>query len=499
MTLGRGLATAALRAPDKLALDCDGRALTYRALAGRMRRAGNAAAGRFRVGPGDRVALIAPNCLEYVELVIGLAERGATVATLNTRLTPAELGPILDDCDPRLVIVHPSAGELAETARHSGPPVLMLGPDYDALLTQAADTPPPAAPDETAPFALAYTSGTTGLPKGVLLTHRSRALTFMAMAGEYGCFGPDDHFLALSPMHHGAGLVFALAPLAFGGRVSVLPAFDPQEVTDRLAAGDIGGVFVVPTHLRRLLDLPGDLRRHRLKAVISNAAALAQPLKEEAIERLGDGLLHETYGSTEAGIVTNIRPADLRRKPGSVGTPFAMQEVELRGEDSRPVADDTPGELFVRGPYSFAGYRNRSAETRETLVDGWVTVGDMARRDADGFLTIIDRKKDMVVTGGINVYPREIETVIAAVPGVRDVAVVGLPDAEWGERLHAFVVGDASAEAIVAACRARLAGFKTPRGISFISELPRNAGGKVLKRELRSAGEDSMVEAIATT
>lgn len=492
LTLGRGLTATAARSPGKAALICGGRTLSYKDLIARMRRLGNAGLAGHGLRPGDRVALIAPNCLEFTEIVVGLADLGVIVATLNPRLTASELGPILADCDPRLVIVHSDAADLGEFARGLGLPTLRLGLDYDDLLAAASDAPVARVAAETDSFALAYTSGTTGDPKGVLLSHRSRALTFMAMAGEYGCFGPDDHFLALAPMYHGAGLVFALAPLWTGGTCTILPHFDPEAVIDRLATGDIDGVFVVPTHLSRMLDVPAArLAGHNVHTMISNAAALAQSTKERAIERFGQGILHETYGSTEAGIVTNIRPGDLLRKPGSVGVPFLGIEIELRDDSGAAVADHEPGELFVRGPYAFNGYRNRPDETARTLQDGWVTVGDMATTDGDGFYTIVDRKKDMVITGGVNVYPREIEDVINRIPGIADVAVVGLPDAVWGERLHAFVVGrpgHPAADAIIAACRAELAGFKVPRGITFIDELPRNPGGKLVKRALRERG-----------
>jgi acyl-CoA synthetase (AMP-forming)/AMP-acid ligase II len=493
LTIGRGISCAARRVPDRTALIAGDMHLTYRMLVRRMAQVANMARAKYGLLHGDRVALVAPNMLSYTELVAGLSDAGAIVATLSPRLTAPELRTIIADCDPRLIIVDPSLSISDDSSWTGDIPMLRLGKDYDAMRSQAGDSFEASTVLETDSFALAYTSGTTGEPKGVLLSHRSRALTFMAMAAEYGCFGIDDHFLAMAPMCHGAGFVFACAALFSGGTTELFDGGDPLAMLDRLGTRDVTGAFVVPTQLARLFDLSDaalDARRiHGLRTMISNASALAQPLKERAIEQFGTGILHETYGSTEGGIVTNIGPADLVRKPGSVGRPFLGVEVELRRADGSVADTDEPGELFSRSAASFNGYWNRPSETAETLVDGWVTVGDIATRDSDGFISIVDRKKDMVVSGGMNIYPREIETVIAGLPGVRDVAVVGMPNSQWGESLHAFIVPKSGAaieyDAIIASCRAQLAGFKIPRTVSVVDELPRNAGGKVMKALLR--------------
>ncbi|UVO49680.1 acyl--CoA ligase [Sphingomonas sp. SUN019] len=493
LTIGRGIRCAAARGPQRPALRLGEASLSYGALVSHMARIAIVGREKFGLRPGDRVALIAPNCLPYVEIVAGLSDIGAIVATLTPRLTTAELRDVLDDCTPRLIIVHPDCLAAIDPNWRRELAIQVIDESYEALIAGVGDARAAHRPDETDPFALAYTSGTTGRPKGVLLSHRSRALTFLAMAAEYGCFGADDHFLALAPMCHGAGFVFAVAPLFFGGTTTLFNHSDPEAILARLSRRDISGMFVVPTHLARIFDLPqatlDTYHDHRLSAIISNAAALPQHLKRRVIDHFGAGLLHETYGSTEAGIVTNIRPPDLIRKSDSVGLPFANMAIELRDESGAIVATDTPGELFCRGPTAFNGYWRRPDETREAMVDGWVTAGDIARRDGDGFITIVDRKKDMVVTGGINVYPREIENVIGAMEGVREVAVIGDPDPEWGEVLHAVVVksadGGPGEARILQACRSRLAGYKVPRRTSFVSELPRTAGGKVLKNVLK--------------
>ncbi len=481
----------AARAPGKIAIQCDDRALRYRELISRVARLANVARDRFRLEVGDRVVLMAANCIEYPEIVAGFSEAGVAVATLNPALTRSELEAIVADLNPRLIVIGPGTSLRAEDSADLGVEVVELGPRYERLLKSASERWPSSQPPEWATFSLCYTSGTTGQPKGVMLSHRSRALTFISAAAEYGCFGPDHHFLSTTPLHHGAGFAYTCANLAFGGSVDLVPHFDADLVLRQMAGGSVTGVFVVPTMLRRLLDASGGMsdtiRASSLNAVICNATACPQPLKEAAGDAWGD-LLHETYGSTEAGIVTNIQPSQHRSKPGSVGRPFPLTEVELRDDEGNEVSAGVIGELFSRSPYLFNGYWNRPDETAASLRDGWVTVGDLATRDEDGYIRIVDRKKDMIITGGVNVYPREVENVIAGVVGVSDVAVVGLPDAEWGERVHAFVVRDGQqldAQTVMDLCVQRLSPHKRPKTVSFIADLPRSASGKVMKAALR--------------
>ena len=320
LTLGRGLRAAARRHPRKTALRFGGLDISYATLIERAARAAAMLQTLWHIGPGDRVALISSNRPEFIEILIGCSDLGAAVAMLNPRVTEHETIAILADCEPKLVIA--DAGSSAILTHWRGP-ALVLGEDYEGHLARAHARFEDVAA-ETDPFALHYTSGTTGLPKGVPISHRSRVLSFFGMASEYGCYGPDDHFLALAPLCHGAGLAFALAPLYMGGTCTLLDRFDPEEVLTILHGQPITGAFFVPTHFNRIFDLPSStldqLRGHNLRSMISNAAPLLQAAKERVTEYFGENLLYECYGATEAGIVTNLRPALQLEKRNCVGT-----------------------------------------------------------------------------------------------------------------------------------------------------------------------------------
>ncbi len=503
LTVGGGLRAAAARDPGKTAIHFEGRQRSYGQLVEAMNRVANAVQG-LGLKAGRHAALIAPNSLETIEIVAGVSDMGGAVATPNPKLTPRELAEICDDAQAEVLFVHPDCESaldraLLRTVRH----VIPLGPAYDALLARAASafTPPPVP--EWAVFSIPYTSGTTGKPKGVMLPHRSRTLAFLGYAAEYGIYSPDDHYLAFAPMCHGAGLAFAMAALFVGGTLEILPKFDPETVLRAVHSGRVTGMFTVPTHHHAMFDLEPSLlaalRGHRLHGIVANAAPLPQALKERIVDYFGAGLLHETYGSTEAGVVSNLRPRDQLRKQNCVGQPFVGNQVRLLGEDGLEVATGEVGELFSTSPCLFAGYWGNEPATRDAyrLIEGmpWVSVGDLARRDDEGHLYIVDRKKDMVITGGVNVYPREVEAVIDQHPGVAESAVFGVPEARWGEELLAAVVPLAGsglqAEALLAWLKPRLAGYKCPKRVLFVAALPRNANGKVLKRELRATAKPS--------
>lgn len=497
LLLSGGLHANGLRVPGKVALTCDGQARTYGELSARVALiAGAAQASGLR--KGDRVALLAPNCLEYPELMCGLSDAGLVVATLSSRLTAREVAEACEDCGARLLIAHPKLADIASSVCVASlEKKLLLGPEFESWLAAARPLGPLPGLDECDAFTLVYSSGTTGKPKGIVISHRSRTLTFHAMAMEYGCYGPDDFQLGIAPMAHGAGFAFIMASLYFGGTVDVLPTFEPELVLRKLAGQPFTGVFMVPAHYHAIFALEKPVldrwqgKASALRTIMSNASALPQATKEKIVAYWGEHKLHETYGSTEAGVVTNLRPADQLIRERSVGRPFALNEIRLLDEDGEEVSTGEVGELYSRSPYLFNGYFGRPEETASCMRDGWISAGDLARRDEDGYFYIVDRKKDMVISGGLNIYPREIEEQLVHHPEVLEAAVIGTPDEHWGESLVAFVVrrqgSNPSPAELERHCRDQLAGYKVPRRYEFVGSLPRNAGGKVLKNQLRAA------------
>ena len=496
LSIAAGVRAAAGRDPARLAYRHGERTRTYGQLIERIDRVSTALRSDLGLKPGDHGAIVAANSIEYMEIVIGAAQAGVALATINPKLSPAEIRAICEDASARVLFVDDvSAEPLADLQVGGIERTLVIGATFEDWLGKVGHISLPIV-EEWGNFTIPYTSGTTGKPKGVLVPNRSRILSMFAMASEYGCFGPDDRFLAIAPMCHGAGMIFSLAPAFLGGYAEIMDSFEPEQVVTKLGGEAMTGFFGVPTHFNVIFSLERQLleanRPDALRTVISNAAALPQAMKETLVDYFGPGILHETYGSTEAGIVTNLRPADQLRKKACVGQPIAGTLVSVRNEDGNECGPDEVGELFSTSPYLFNGYWNRPEETADAFHDGWVTVGDLVRRDDEGYLYIVDRKKDMVISGGVNIYPREVEEVLITHPDVRDVAVIGVPDEKWGESLKAYIVLDATAhgdtEALIEFCDGKISRMKTPRQVEFIDAIPRNPTGKVLKTELRKLG-----------
>ncbi|ROO88500.1 long-chain acyl-CoA synthetase [Actinocorallia herbida] len=487
LSIAGGIREFGVSAANSVAVIDGERRLRFREVHERSSRLGQdlLAAG---LAPGDRVAVLLGNRAEWIEIAAGLAKAGLVMVPLGTRSTAAENAYILEHSEARALIADaPLLGGVT-----TPPPVVrLIGDGYEEALAGASADDPLVAVSERDPFTIVYTSGTTGRPKGVLISHRSRALTFYCSALEWG-LGPGRTSLAVAPMYHGAGFAFGYTPVFAGGTVSMLGAPGPEALLAGLAESRAQSVFLVPTHAHQLRasGLVGDYDLSALDTIYFNAAALPTTLKDWVLEAFPGVGVHELYGSTEGGIVTDCRPAYARTKPGSVGPGWFMTELKLLDDADVEVGVGEPGELCSRSPFLMNGYLKDDAATAAAMTaDGFYRSGDIAVRDDDGFVTIVDRKKDMIISGGVNIAPREVEEVVNAFPGVAETAVVGLPDERWGESVTAFVVAlpgaSPDADEIVAHCRTVLAGPKVPRRVEFLSVLPRNAAGKILKRELR--------------
>lgn len=498
LNMATGIREFGRSTPQRIAVIDGDRELSFAGLDDRSNRL---ATGLLKRGVrrGDSVAVLSGNRMEYFEIAAALAKAGIPMVPLNSKNTSADNEYVVGHSGARVLILDSALAAGIETFGDSLDHVFSfdgaIGENYEEFLAAADANDPCIEVDENDPFCITYTSGTTGKPKGVILTHRGRVLTNYAAALEYG-LGPSSNTMAVAPLYHGAGFAFAFAGPQLGGTVSVLRGWDPEKFLTMLERSRTSTVFLVPTHaqqIRRIIDNPTqgyDLSA--LKTLYFNAAALPVALKEWVHEAFPGVGIHELYGSTECSIVTDLRPEDSLRKAGSVGHACFMNEVKLLDDDGHEVPPNTPGELFARSPLLMKGYLHDEEATREaTNAEGFVTVGDIAVRDEEGFISIVDRKKDMIIAGGVNIFPREIEEVVAKHNDVGDVAVIGVPDETYGERIAAFVVarkggGTVDTDSLEAHVRASVAKYKVPREWHVVDALPRNAGGKVLKRDIRS-------------
>jgi long-chain acyl-CoA synthetase len=326
-----------------------------------------------------------------------------------------------------------------------------------------------------------------------MLSQRARVQHMLiGMIAAWGVHRSGARALAASPFFNGGGIVQALAPLTVGGYCRILPRFEPETALDAIAAERLEIAGFVPTQFQSLLRLGAAFEQadlSSLRAIVNGAAALPFAVKEALVERFGPDRLFDSYGATETGNVTCLRPEDQLRKPGAVGRPSPFVAVEIRDADGRSLPPGEPGEIWVRSPWLFSGYWNRPEETRAVLQDGWCGVGDIGKLDDEGYLILVDRRKNTIITGGQNVYPREIEDVLRLHPAVADAAVVGVPDPYWGEAVVAVIQGRTpgaiDAAALKAHCAARLSGYKVPKQFHVWETIPLSDTGKILHRAVR--------------
>lgn len=495
------LAYHALHSPAKPAVVEEGRARSFSELNARVNRLAHGLLG-LGLRRGDRVAAMLTNRAEFLEATFCGRKAGLPVVPVGWRLKPREVRHILEDSDARAVIFDaPLAGTIREASeglrelRHlvaaGGAPDGPGATDYEALLARSSDAEPEHDPDLPTP-PMFYTSGTTGAPKGAYRDPRVRDTEQMRLIAQEFGFRPEDVHLAAGPLYHSAPYRFAILHLLLGATVVLQREFDPERFLAAVQAHRATTAFVVPTMLARIHDLPDSVKgRYDLSSMRSLVVAGAPcpfPVKERTVRLFGP-VLYEFYGSTETGINTLLRPEDQLRKPGSCGKPFPGNEIRILDGAGSPVPPGQPGLLYLKNSGLITHYHKRPEATAANFRDGFFTVGDVARMDEEGFVYIVDRKIDMVISGGVNIYPAEVEALLKTHPAVADAAVVGVPDEEWGESLKAFVVPRAgaklAAEEVIEFCKQNLASFKKPKSVEFVDELPYGPSGKVLKRELR--------------
>ena len=494
-------------APDQEALVCEGARLTYAETWARVRRLAGELA-RLGVGRGTRVAALHVNSHRYVEAYYASALLGGVFIPLNYRAKPPELEHMLATGRPRVVFVGERYLDLVESVR-SKPPVLIAFdrlargyPGYEELLAGAAEHDEEAEVEDDDVAILMYTSGTTALPKGVMLTHQDFT-AYVTANVELADGTPRGAALLCVPLYHIAGATNMMTTLWTGRRLVLVPQFDPRGWLEVVERERITHAFLVPTMLKRLLDEP-DLERRDLSSlqILSyGGAAMPFPVIRRAIERFPKNVgFVNAFGQTETtSTLTILGPEDHRlqgtpeeiekrtKRLTSIGRPLPDVEVQIVGDDGTVRPPGEVGEICVRTPRVMKGY----AGGESPLVrDGWLPTRDMGWVDEDGYLYIAGRKDDMIIRGGENIAPAEVEATLQSHPAVEEAAVIGVPDLEWGQRVAAFVVvrpgASLSAEALGDFCRQRLATFKKPEVIRFVAELPKNTMGKILRRDLRA-------------
>jgi acyl-CoA synthetase (AMP-forming)/AMP-acid ligase II len=502
---GNFVARHARRWPDRPALVFEGETFSYGQLFTRAAQF-NAALRRRGLQRLDRVGMLAMNRTEWADVIWGCALSDVMLATINYRLAGPEVLFVLNDCAPRILIFEDRYAELIEAIRPQIPSVetfVCLGAcpawavAYDAFLAEGADPVPPPLPAEDDYAMLIYTSGTTGRPKGVIKSQAACFAMYRSNAFNLG-MRPTDRILLTMPMFHVGALSEACGMFLVGGTVVLHAQFDPKDALASLEQDRITHVHMAPTMVQALLDRLEIDQRDLSSLRVFNYAAAPMPvtLLRRAIERFGK-IFVDIYGQTECGgtilhahqHVLEGAPDQVRRL-GSVGQSTPNTELRVVDEAGRNCPAGVPGEILLKSDNMMSGYWNNSLATIETMRDGWVRSGDIGYLDENEYLFLVDRKKDMIISGGENIYCREVEEALLLHGGLEDVAVIGLPDPYWGEAVHAVAIrkpgSNVGAEELIAFCETQIARYKRPRSIEFVTDLPRLPSGKVTKHVLRA-------------
>ena len=499
------LAGHAQSAPDRVAIIDGDTAIPYGELNRTVNRVAN---GLLALGvrPGDRAVWCGPNSVPVLTFLHAARKIGLVAVPLAYRFTAEEMQYVIDNSDAVLVVVDAEQADRVAAVRDQlakvrhvvvfGGPSFAGALGWDEVLAgaggqgKAGDAEPPTGGDDTAGATMIYTSGTTGKPKGALRTSTDPALV-MTLLQELRLRPGEEVHITSGPLYHSGPLAWAVLTHTLGGTIVVLRHFDAERWIDLVREHRVTNTFSAPTQLKRIVSLPDEVLARAdlssMRSLVANAAPVPYALKQEVIAKLGDGFLFEVYGSTELGVDTILPPEDQLRKPGSCGRTYGTVEVKIVGPDGEEVPAGEPGELFIRSTLALDGDHRTTEPISDR--DGWKSVGDIAYVDDEGYVYICDRKNDMIISGGMNIYPAEIEAVLHAHPDVMDAAVFGVPSDEWGESVHPVVQPKdghtIDPDTLEAHAVEHLAGYKRPRAWEIRDELPRTESGKLLKRVLR--------------
>jgi long-chain acyl-CoA synthetase len=469
--------------------------LDYGGLASRAARLAASLRTTLNLDAGDRVAIVAKNCAEYLEAIFGIWHAGLAAVPANAKLHGAELGYILEHAGVRACFVSPGLdAEIAPYAPTTLRRLMVFGStEYERLFAADAIPASPRAPQDLA--WLFYTSGTTGRPKGAMLSHRVLSVASHAYTAEVDSIQPGDAILHAAPMSHGSGLYMMahVARLAINVVVES-GGFEPAEIFQLFGRWPRSSMFAAPTMVKRLVEAKSDCDPRNIRTLIWGGAPMYEEDAVRALDRFGPRCA-QIYGQGESPMtITTLSKQDIadrghprwRERLGSAGRPFACVETSVVDEQDHPLPIGETGEILCRGDSVMLGYWNDLEASARTLRHGWLYTGDVGVFDADGYLTLKDRSKDVVISGGANIYPREVEEVLLKHAQVREVSVIGRADREWGEVVVAYVVGEASAAELEELCLGAIARFKRPKHYVFVDTLPKNNYGKILKTELRA-------------
>ncbi len=519
VTIGETIKTFAERRPNKIATLDKNRKITFKEWNERANKIANSLKG-LGIEKGDRVAVLAYNCIEWMEIYAASAKGGFIIVPIMFRLAPPEMKYVINHSGAKALIYSEDFKDTVNLLSRDIPEVkiyIKFGTKegecdcedettylYEGLIEKASSLEPDVLIDSKDIWIIMYTGGTTGLPKGVIKTHESLVAQFLVTAYEKG-FDERDIGMVVMPLCHINSVYYGFTFTYLGATCYVYPmkSFDPEDLLKTISEERITFTSLVPTHYIMILALP-DIVKARynvdcINKLLCSSAPVRRDTKLQILEFFKNSQLYEAYGSTEAGIVTILRPHEQLSKLGSIGREvIGIGRIRLLDENGEEVRIGEVGELYSKGPMMFSGYWDEPEKTAKAFKGEYFSAGDMAYKDEDGFFYLVDRKANMIITGGENVYPSEVENAVGSHPAVKDVAVIGVPHEKWGEQVTAVVVlhqgKSATDREIIEHCKGKIAGFKIPKEVIFIKdeEMPRSGAGKILHRILRETYGNEM-------